>query len=147
MRYSLSVDLSVFLNQYRSVGRDALFATRKTEFLGGGGFDGDILFVYAHHVSEGLLHQGDVCFQLRTLGADSSVDIAYAVALGGDELYGAAQEYLAVDILKFACGVGEVIAYVAQVSCTQEGIADGMDEYIGIGVAEETSVVFEADAA
>ena len=135
------------LNQHRGIGRDALFTTGEAELLGRGGLDGNIFFVDAHDIGQGLLHKGNMGLQLGTLGTHRGIDIAHAVALGGDELYRTAKEYLAVDILELARIVGKVVTDIAHVGCTQECITDSMDEHIGIRVAKEASVMFKTNAA
>ena len=86
-------------------------------------------------------------FQLGALGADGSIDIAYTVTFGGDELHCTCQENFTVDILEFPCGIGEMVSYVAHMCSTQECVADGMDEYIGIRVTEESAVVLKANTS
>lgn len=138
---------SILFDEHRGIGRYALLATGKPEFFGGGGLDGHILLLYAHDLGKGLLHQGDVGFQFGTFSADGGINVTYTVAFSGDEFDRACQENLAVDILEFPCCVGEVVANVAHVCRPQECIADGMDQYIGIRVAEESAVVFKANTS
>lgn len=126
----------IFFDEDYGVGGDAFLATGEAEFLGGGCLDAYIVNVDVHDLGETLLHSFDVRVELRALGTYGAVDVAYTIALGGDEVNGLAKEYLRVDAIGLSGGVGEVISYVAHVGGTEQGVADGVDEYVGIAMAE-----------
>jgi hypothetical protein len=52
---------------------------------------------------------------------------------------------LTVDPFKLRVGIGKMKPYVAEAGSTQEGIANGMDEYIGIGMAGSSFFMFDTD--
>lgn len=139
---------SIFLQQHHGVGADAFFTAGEAELLGGGGFDGDVIRVYAHDVGKGLLHLGNVGVEFGTLGTDGGIDVANGVASGGDDVEGLAEQNLGVDVLELIAFLGgEVVADVTHVGGAEDGIADGMDEDIGIGVSEQSEGVLYLDAA
>jgi len=129
------------------VGADAFLAAFEAEVLGGGGFDGYLSGVDAEEVGYGLPHLGDVGCHFGFLGHDDGVDIAYAVALGVEQLAGAAEEEFAVDVFVLGVVVGEVLADVAQGGGAEEGVADGVEQHVGVGVAEEAEGVGYFDAS
>lgn len=57
------------------------------------------------------------------------------------------QEYATIDAEELRGGVGEMAADVAQGGCTEQGIANGMYENVGVTVAEEPVGVGNGDAA
>ena len=137
----------LFLNQAYGVGRDAFLAACKAEFLGGRGLDGDIVLIATADLSHTSLHGGDMGIHLRALGTDGGVDIHQPVALRGNEGDGVAQDNLAVHAVGLGRGIWEMIAYVAHVRCTQQGIADGVQQHVGIAMTQEALTVFNLDAA
>lgn len=105
--------------------------------LGGGGFQADGIHAHVHKGGEGLLHGFDVRAQLGMLGADGGIHVADAVAVGVQQIGGAAKKYLGVYAAIFLCRVGKLVAYVAEIGGPEEGVAEGMDEHVGIAVAKE----------
>ena len=57
------------------------------------------------------------------------------------------QEYSAVDIFEIRAGIGEMLADVAQSGCAQKGIADGVQQHVGIAVAFQPHRVRDFDSA
>ena len=84
---------------------------------------------------------------LRTLGADGGIDIHETIALGGYQLNGLAKDDLAVHAFRLCRGVREVVADVPHVGSPQQGIADSMQQYIGIAVAQKTLRMLYPDTA
>ena len=74
------------------------------------------------------LHLGYVGVELGALCAHRGVYVADAVALGGDEVDGLAQQNLTVYVERLGSRVGEVVTYVAHVGGAEQGVADGVDE-------------------
>lgn len=139
--------LRILLQQYHCVCADSFLASCEAELFGGGGFDGDVIDVDAHDIGEGLLHLGDVWVELGTFGADGGIDVANGIAFGCYEVDGFAKQYLGVDVLELVAFFRrEVVADVAHVGCTKYGIADGMDEHIGIGMPEQSVCVLQLNA-
>lgn len=143
----LNAKLSVLTDEYSGIGRNAFHAPGKSQSFGGGGFDADGIDIDVHEGSKNALHGGNVGIDLRSLGTNGAVDVADVVALSGNEVGGAAKKNLAVDALKFSASVGEVVAYVTHIGGTEYSVANGMDKYISIAVAEESVGVRYLDAA
>lgn len=70
----------LFLDEYDGVYRDSFFSSGEAEFLGGGGFDREVVGVDAHAFGKGLLHAGDMGVELGTFGADGDVGVSEFVA-------------------------------------------------------------------
>ena len=140
--------VSCLFQQHDCVGTDAFFAACEAEVFGGGGLDGDVVKVDVHYLGEGLLHLGNVGIEFGPFGTNRAVDVSDGVAFGGHDVEGAAEENLGVDVFKLVALLGrEVVADVAHVGGTEDGVADGMDEDIGIGVAKQSEGVLYLDAA
>ena len=84
---------------------------------------------------------------LWTLGADGGIDIAQAVALGGYQADGVAEDDFAVHAVGLGCRVGEVIANVAHVGGTEQRVADGVQQHVGVAVTQQTEGVVDSNAA
>ena len=100
------------------------------------GFDGDIVKRGVEDVGDGLAHERDERGYLGLLSNDDAVDVADAESMLVDELKAVAEDV-----------VGEVLSYVAEGGGTEDGVADGMEEYVGVGMAEEPFGVRDLDAA
>lgn len=121
-------------NQYDGVGRDTLFASGKSQLLGRGGLDGDVVRIYLHYLGQALLHYRDMGIQLGAFGTDGYIGVPQFVALLAEEGKGLAEQYLTVYIFVFVGRVGKVEPDVAQVGCSQQCVAQGMDQNVGIRV-------------
>ena len=69
------------------------------------------------------------------------------IALGGNQLDGLLQDHLAVHAVGKSGGIGEMIADVAHIGGTQQGIADGVQQHIGITMTQQALTMFDLDAA
>ena len=139
--------LALPFQQYYSVCADALLASCEAELLGGGGFDGDVVDVDVHYLGERLFHFGYARIHLGTFGADGGIDVAYGVAFGCYDVDGFAKQYLGVDVLEFVAFLGwEMVADVAHIGCSEDGVADSMDENVSVGMAEQSMCVLQFDA-
>lgn len=138
---------SCLLDEDGRVGGDAFLAAGEAEFLGGGGFDGDIFFVGGHHLCETLFHGGNVGIEFGLLGGNGDVGVAEFPSFFAHERHCLAEQDFGVDIEKLAGGVGEVVPDVAHICGTENGVAEGMNQHIGIGVTQETEGMLNLDAA
>ena len=127
----------LFGDEGHSIGADAFLAAGEAELLSGRGLDGDGVDVAADDACHGLLHVGDVRIHLGTLGTDGGIDVNELVALGGYELDGLPEDDLTVHAFRFVGGIGPVVAYVAHVGGAEDGVADGVNQHVGIAVAQE----------
>ena len=130
-----------FEKEYGGMGADAFLSAFEAEVFGGGGFDGYACGVDAEDGGYGVAHLRDVGTHFGLLGDNNAVDVADVVSVVEEELVAAAKEHFAVNVFILGVFVGEVFAYVAQGSGTEHGVADGMEKYIGIGMAEESEGV------
>ena len=116
----------------------ALFATDETHALAGGGFERNGIKIDMEKRGKDGFHRVDVGIDFGALGANRAIDVAYAVAVRFEQIDGAAEEHFAVGTFIFGGGVGEVIADVAEIGRAKEGVADGVNEHIGIAVTKES---------
>ena len=135
------------LYQHGGVSRYALLTTSKPKSLGGGGFDGDIVLIGLHDLCQTGFHGRHMRIDFGPFGADGSVYVSEAIAFCGDEFDGFAQQYLAIHVQRVGRRVGEVVANVAHVGSAEQRIADGMNQHIGVAVAEQTQCVVYLYAA
>ena len=85
--------------------------------------------------------------ELGLFGHDGGVDVAQFVARIAKEAHGPGEEDLAVDAGILAGGVGEVIADVAQSGGAEQGVADGVNEYVGVAMAKQSEGVVDVHTA
>lgn len=139
--------LIFLLNKHHSVCRDTLHTSGEPKFLRCRGLDGYVVYVSMHHFCQTLLHLRNVGIELWTLGANRGVHISETISLCGDEVNGLCKQYLTVHIKRFCCSIGEVIADVAHVGSTKQGVADGMYEYVSVAMTEQSQLIIELYAA
>ena len=84
---------------------------------------------------------------LRSLGTDGGIDVHKAVAFGGDEVDGLAQDNFTVHAVGLCRSVGEVVADIPHVRSAKQGVTDSMQQHVGIAMAEEPLTVFQLNAA
>ena len=123
-----------FIYQHRGIGADALFTTSEAQVLGGGGLDGDVVLVGVHHLCKALFHGWYMGIDFRALGTDGGIDIAKLVAAALNQVHGAVEYKLAIHVKRLVGCVGEVEADIAHICGSEKGIADGVNQYIGIAV-------------
>ena len=85
--------------------------------------------------------------ELGCFGTDGSIDVAYGISGLADELDGLGEQSLAVNALILRVAVGKMVADIAQVGGTEQGVADSMYEYVGITVAQQSDGAGDEDAA
>ncbi|MNF99164.1 hypothetical protein D3C84_820540 [compost metagenome] len=83
----------------------------------------------------------------RRLGDDGVIDVADLPAFGVDQCDDMTQQRTAVGALELRVGVREMLADVTQCSGTEQGIAQGMQQDVTIGVSEQSEAVCNAHAA
>lgn len=126
------------LDENGGISRDALLTAREAELLGGGGLNGDVFLVSADDFGEASLHLGDIGIELGMLGTHRGIEIAKDVTFGGNQFDGLAEQNFAVDIQRLVGCIGEMITDVAHVGSTEKGVANSMNQHIGIAVAQQT---------
>lgn len=128
-------------------GGDAFAAAEGAEVFVGGGFDADVTDVEVEGFGDIELHALDVGGDLGFLGDEGGVDIDQAALVKGDLPGGFLEEDAAGDILPAGIGVFEEMADIIFTQGAEDGIADGMQEGIGIRVSIEASEVGNFNAA
>ena len=98
--------------------------------------DRDVIDPYTQDARHGLAHGRSVFHDLRRLETNGAVDIDYAIPFPADQGNRLFEQDLAVDILVCRIGIGEMNANVSQAERPQQGIADGVNKYIRIAVAQ-----------
>ena len=83
--------------------------------------------------------------QLGLLRNHGAVNVANFPALCAHAARGFLQQHPRVCALEFNRSVGKVAANVAQPRCAQNGVGDGMQQHVGIGVAQQPLVVGDLD--
>ena len=134
-------------DERNGVSGHALFATDETHTLAGGGFERNGIKIDMEQRGKDGFHRVDVGIDFGALGTNRAIDVAYAVAVRFEQIDRAAEEHFAVSAFIFGGGVGKVIADVAEIGCTEEGVADGVNEHIGVAVAEESEGVVDVYTA
>src|SRR5450830_320426 len=125
----------------------ALFPAQITEFLVGLCLDVDLLGRHADVFGDARDHLGDVRRQLRLLGDDGGVDVANRVAGGYHAVGHFAQQGARVGAGEHGVGVRKMLADVAQGGGAQHGVDDGVQQDVGVRVAEQAEAVGNGDAA
>ena len=64
------------------------------------------------------------------------VDVAKDIALVSQQFHCLFQDNLTVHVQRLVAGVRKVIADVAQVGSTEQRVADGVDEHVGVAVSQ-----------
>ena len=137
-----------FFQKHNCVCADTLFTTCEAKFFGGCGFDGDVVDVNAHHICKGFLHLGNVWIEFWTFCTNGAVYVADGVSFCCYNIKRAAEKYLGVDVFEFVALLRrKVVADVSHVGGSENGIANGMDEHICIGMTKQSEGVVNLDAS
>jgi len=83
----------------------------------------------------------------RCLGDDGVVDVADFPALGVDQRNHMTQQHAAVGALELRVGVRKVFADITQRGRAEQGIAQGVQQDVTVGVSEQPEAVCNAHAA
>lgn len=98
-------------------------------------------------MGEVAAHGGDVGFEFGLFGDDYGVNVADRPAVLLDELMDLGKEFEAIGSGPLGIRGGEVVADVAKAEGTEEGIHDGVGEYVCVAMAEESEGVGDGDSA
>ena len=121
---------------HRGISRDAFFSACKTEFLGGGGFDADVIDRASDTFGESLLHSRNMRIDFRAFGADGDVCIAEYVPLLLKQPCHLFEQSFAVNALISRVAVGKVVADVAEIGCAEHSVAESVDCHVGIAMSQ-----------
>lgn len=128
---------TVFRYQSHSVRTYSFLTAGKSETLGGSGLDGNTVLIRSHDLGKTFTHRRYMRIHLRTLGTYRTIYITHGVTFGCYETDCLAEQYLAVYIESILRCVGKMVADVTHIGRTQQGIAHGMYQHIGIAVSEQ----------
>lgn len=87
------------------------------------------------------MHFRDEWIEFWFFGHDGTIDVSEGISGFFYEFIGCFEELFAVDIFVLWVGIGKVIADVAEVGCAKNGVTDGVEEDVGVGVAEQAEGV------
>lgn len=116
------------------MGGDPFAAPGETEPFGRRRLDVDLLDAAGAGNGELGAHQRDKGGELGPLGNKCCIEIAETIAAPRHLRHHGAKELEAVNPLETCIVIGEVLADIAGSDGAKEGIAEGMDEDVGIGM-------------
>ena len=119
------------------MGTDAFLATFKAEVFGGGGLDGYAVNRYVQYVGNTLAHLWYEGPHFGLLCHNDAVDIADAIAFLSEKVVAVMQQQLAVDAFVSRVGVGKMLANVSECGGTKQGVTDGVEQNVGVGMSQQ----------
>ncbi|CDQ11082.1 protein of unknown function [Acidithiobacillus ferrivorans] len=139
--------LSDMLNQNDGMGSNAFTPTGVAQLLGSSRFDIDRIKLHGEVSSNIGAHLRDVRCQFGTLTDDGRVHITHRKTFSLNQLVAMPEQEPGICARETDVGVGKMATDVAQGSRPQQGIADGVKEHIGIGVAGQAEFVGDRHTA
>ncbi len=115
----------------------ALSPAHEAEALGGCGFDADGAGGHPAHGGETLAHSRHVAGDLGGLEGDGYVGVDKLPPARANLFYNARKEDLAVDAGKLGGSVGKQVTDISQGKGAKEGVAQGMDSHVAVGMGYE----------
>ncbi len=115
--------------------------------FGGLCFDSHTRRVDAEQTGDVLLNRLGMRADLRSSEDQSAIHISHHVSRVLDLLAGFADKDRRVCALPFGISRGEVGSDVSRGNCAQQGIGQGVQQYVAVGVSGETAVVWNQHAA
>ena len=135
---------SAFQQRDAVAGDGAFFANGIDVFVGFA-FDVDLLDGDAKQLGEALFHGLFIRGEFGLLGDDDDVDIGDLPGGLAEAFHGGFEEFGGIDAFEFGVGVGEEFADVGEAGSAGEGVDEGVEDDIGIGMAGETVGVGDGD--
>ncbi len=117
------------------------------EAFGGLALDADVVDVDAEEVGDALAHLAGQGNDLGAVHDEDAVDVDDFEADEGDLFERGLEEEGGVGALPLGVGGGEEGADVAGGDCAEEGVGDGVEEEVAVGVAGEAFGVIDLEAA
>ena len=115
--------------------------------LGGGGLDADGVEVNAEDGGDNLSHGDDIGREFGALQGYGDVDVADLPAALVNHFHDFPEQNLAVDALPLVRRVGEEMADVPEGEGPEEGVAEGVERHVAVGMGDAADrAVFNADA-
>lgn len=129
-----------------SHGGEPLFASDEPETFVCGGFHPDTADVQVKRGRDVVLHGLKERSDLRRFGQKRCVNIDDSALVKGDLAGYLLQEKPARSILPAGVGILEEVADIGLAESAQDGIAEGMEEDVGVGMAGESPGVGNVNA-
>jgi hypothetical protein len=130
-----------------ALGHHGFFAPDDADLLAGLAFEADLGSVHTEDFSDSLSQECLMGTQFRSLGENDAIQV-YQLKTGlFDGFVGEGQHFGGISALVGGIGIGKELAYVPQVRSAEEGVGDGVEEDVGVAVADEVMVMVEGEAA
>ena len=129
--------LLYLLHHHHGPNLAALSPAHEAEAFGSGGFDADGAGGYSAHGGEALAHGRHVAGDLGGLEGDGYVGVDKLPPARANLFYNARKEDLAVDAGKLGRSVGKQVANISQCKGAQEGVTQGVDGHVSVGMGYE----------
>jgi hypothetical protein len=127
--------------------RDAFFAADEAEVFVGRRFDADLFVGDVERGGDVYFHRVNMRIQLWLLGDESGIDVDDFALANGDKPGGFFEEGFAGNAAPARVGIGKEMADVRLAERTQYGVANGVHENVGVGMAIEAFGVRDFHAA
>lgn len=122
------------LKQNYGVGRYPLFPSFEAEMLGGGGLYAEAIQLHTEERSYGFTHLRDVRGYLRLLQKKRDIRVHHPPTCIGNHLDDSLKQDSAVYPLEFVRCVGKMLSDIPQRQGPQQGIAQGVQGHIAVGM-------------
>ena len=122
-------------------------AAGKTEFLGGGSFDVDVIHIAAEIFGNKHAHLWDMRRHFRRVSDNRHVHVPEGKTFGLNTTPGFAQQFAAVRPLESRIGVREQFANIPQRGGTQQRIGQGMQSNVTVRMSQQPFFERDTNAA
>lgn len=133
-----SCSRSILLDQGHRVCGHAFFSANETHGLIGGGFNANSIFSYTKQVSDHRPHGRHMGHDLGSFQDQGAVHIAHGPAALTDQAHHFLQEHFTISTFPACIGIGEVLPDITQSNRAEQGITQGMEQYISVRMAKGT---------
>jgi hypothetical protein len=129
------------------VGGNPFPAPGETELFGGRRLDVDPVTFRIDGFGDVVPHHRDMRGQLRPLGNDGRIDIADDETFCAGQPHHVAEQLQAVGPLVCSIGIGEMLPDVTLANGPQNGVGNGVQQHVGIGMAEKARFMRDINPA
>ena len=123
------------------MGRDALATTKAAQTLSSRSFDTHRAHIETETVGQLLPHLRKMRQELRLLRDDGRIDVQGPQSGNLDLAHHMAQQFEAIGSLPSGVVRGEMLADITERGSTEQSIGNSMRQRVGVGVAEESSIM------
>ena len=136
-----------FFEKDNCLGSNTFLPAFKAEFFCGGGLHRNIFLRRSENTCNDSLHGRNVIFDFGFLQDQDAVEIDNVISFVFYQGNCVFKENFTVNAFIFLRGIGKMVSDVAKCQCTKQSIADGMQQNIGIGMAEKPFGVIDFNSA